>query len=232
MYVRIRGSRKKGHIKYGNSINALILGHEIRHGWQHLCLSENLQNPTSPDEKILLDRFIEADGRTIEFGVTLQIVHSMGLDNAYAQNLFASFDKYEKQICEYSIEKVKELGSSPTALKQAMRQVFDWWIAHAPVAPKDYDNQTEDLISSGTSNKLYGLFYKITNKGCAPQQYFNNTGINPKYVQDLVKELGELGEHMDGNYLTETTGLDFMNEFYTRPCNYKLERAAQKFTQS
>jgi hypothetical protein len=228
-YIRMRGFRRQGKIEYGDHMNALILGHEIRHVWQHMSLSSGVQNPISPEEQILLDRFIEADGRAVEFGLTIQIAHEMTLNHEYAHNLLACFDGYEKEICEYSIKKIEELGQRPDLLKQAMRNVFDWWVAHSPTAPDVYDQGTEESLKMGTKNTFYKAVFDLVNKGFSPRPCYIRSGIDAAYVENLVEELGSLGSIMGGNYLTESDGLSFTDEFYTRPCQYRLEREAQKF---
>ena len=228
-YNLASGTRVPGKVEYGQHLNAMILGHELRHGWQHLKLPADCLNPQSPDEFILLDRFIEADGRAVEFGITLQIAEAMHFNHEYSWHLLASLDDYEKQICEYDTAKAQEIARSPEKLQQAMRRAFDLWISQTPYAPAAYDDQAQDRLQSASTSKLYKIFFRVARNGLSPKQAFTRTGIDPAYVDKLVHNLGYLGDQMRGNYLTATNGPSFTDRFYTLPNNYKLEREARKF---
>ena len=227
-YVAKRGSRKPGYILYGEFCNAAIVGHEIRHATQHLTLPTDLLNPSSAEEQILLDRFIEADARAIGFGITLQIVHELKLSNDYAFHLLGYLDDHEKEICDYSYEKLNVICASPKKLKQAMRNVFDWWIAHGPQLHGSYDKDTENTLKMAQASKLYRAFFNSRNKDkdkLLATPCYDRTGIDPAYVEERNPLASS--DNMEGNYLTETKGPSFTDEFYTRPCQYRLEREAE-----
>ena len=208
-----------GHIEVGTHMNASVLGHEIRHAWQHLELSSALLNPRSAQDFILFKRFIEADARAIQFGVSLQTIHAFRSDNNYAYNLIGCLNRSEKDICERNVERLEEICSSPKEIKMAMRRAFDNWIAVGP-AQRVYEDQIRDIIST----KDHGSLLQKSFAKLAGNPQFTEKEMNPDYPQQLAAALGSLGDKMEGNYLTETDGPDFNAPFYTRICNYQLER--------
>lgn len=234
-YHHISGTRIPGVIKVNLLVNALLLGHELRHAWQHLTLPGEVLCPRTPEEKILLDHFLEADGRATEFALTIQMAHSMGIHqradgrvygNEYAHNLLACLDPYQKEVLEYDLKKMDEIVASPQKLKQAMRQVFDLWITQVSLAPEVYRQETEKHLGfAKRQGKLEAIFNRYIRGGLSSLPQFTEQGIRPAYVEMLTKSLGELCG-MGGNYLTESKGPAFTSEFYTRICDVRLEKAA------
>lgn len=234
IYHHTTGMRTLGHIEIGRMANALLIGHELRHAWQFMTLPGHVLSPNSPEEQVLLDHFIEADGRAFEFGLTIQIVNDMGVfktangeyyGNEYAHNLLACLDPYEKEVLEYSLTTLKDICDSPAKFKQAMRQVFDLWITIVPVAPEAYKAETEKHLQAAERSIVTKLFNRIIRGGLSGKPNYVSSGIRPQYVQSLIESLGQLGDSMPGNYLTETTGLDFTSEFYSRICDFRLENS-------
>ncbi|MBI4030521.1 MAG: hypothetical protein HY370_02500 [Proteobacteria bacterium] len=225
IYEHARGGARKGVIKLGQYANALLLGHEIRHAWQHLRLPPELFYPSSAQAQILLDRFIEADARAIEFGVALQTIHEMRVENGYAWSLLASMGDCQKEIIECSVEKLDEICSSPEKLKQAMRQAFDGWIAISPAAPSSYREKTEKTLRIAHISKIGKRFFDIVNGGRQPIPCYTESDMDGDYPGNLAAALGFLGDHMNGNYLMETKGPAFNSPFYTRICDFRLECA-------
>lgn len=225
-YVYRQGSRVEGFIEMRYEAHAAVLGHEIRHAWQHLCLPDSLAYPDSPEKQVMLDRFVEADARAVEFGVALQTIHNPGSDESrYAGNLMASLDDYQKEIFEHSAKMLHEISNSPDLFRQAMRQAFDRWIAFSPAAGEHYRTQTEGALrdASASGGLLKGLF-NVRNKWGSPRYAAKGLG---DYPQRLAEALGYLGDRMEGNYLTDTKGLAFDSKFYTRICDFRLERAVE-----
>lgn len=221
-----------GNIRIGELANALLIGHELRHACQFMTLPGEVLSPQSPEEAVLLGHFLEADGRAFEFGLTIQIVNEMRLmqdedgyvyGNEYAHNLLASLDDYEKEVLEYSLPKLKEICNSPEKFKQAMRQVFDLWITIAPNAPEAYREETEKTLDMAISSEWKHKVMGVLKDGLTMRPNYISRGIRPEYVQKLVESLGNLGPSVPGNYLTDTKGLDFTSEFYTRVCDFRIE---------
>lgn len=229
LYLHTRGSVLKGNILFGKKINVLLLGHEIRHAWQHLRLPPALQNPDSAQGQIFLDRFIEADARAIEFGVALQTIHAMRTSHRYSYNLIACFDRYQKEICESSMERLEEICASPAEIKMAMRRAFDHWIAIGPTQ-KEYDENTQKTLDMARTGHHLRKVFNFFSGGRGVLPVYTRDHLDPAYPQKLAEAIGFLGDDMGGNYLTQTTGPDFNSAFYTRICHYRLERAAAQIS--
>lgn len=60
---------------------------------------------------------------------------------------------------------------------------------------------------------------------------YTRESLDPEYPQKLAEALGFLGDKMGGNYLTETSGPAFNSDFYTRVCNYRLERSVARIAE-
>lgn len=227
-YIHVFGNYKPGHIEYGEFMHAVILGHELRHVEQHLSPVMRQVMPTSPEEHILLSRFIEADARAVEFGIAMQIIGDMGHKNDYGQNLLACLDRYQKQICRFSFSEVDRLGHEPLRLKHAMRTAFDCWMAFSP-SQTLYEDLTRDAIKMTRAGRIERAFATLVNRGTDPIPRYTRRGISPEFLQTVTEAFGQLGGGtLPGNYLTETKGLPFDNPFYTRINNYKLERLADR----
>lgn len=229
-YVRIYNQKTPGTVEYGKRIHATLLGHELRHVWQHLSPAFAEIRPQSPEEQILHDRFMEADARAVEFAITAECAYALGRWNLYAQNLVACLDPYQKEILLFSDKELTHISSQPAAMKQAMRMAFDKWIGMSPLQPK-YDEQTEKTISLSETGFWSRTFSRIANRGkeSYPPSY-SYRGISPDFLPRLTQALGGMGPYREGNYLLDTNGLPFDDPFYTRTCNYRLESRAARIT--
>lgn len=229
-YTYRPGSRENGAIEMRYAAHAATLGHEIRHAWQHLCLPPvSLACPDSPEKQVMLDRFMEADARAVEFGVAIQTIDDQeSQDSRYAGNLMASLDDYQKEIFEHSAGKLHEICNSPALFRQAMRQAFDRWMAFSPNASEHYRAQTEETLKGAVvSGGLLRSLFNVRNKGGSPRYTAKGLG---DYPQKLAEALGYLGNRVEGNYLTDTRGPAFNSEFYTRICDFRLERAVENLS--
>lgn len=232
IYARQHAGQKPGVVQHGRCLHAALLGHELRHAWQHLVCEPMMPTPQSAEEQILYDRFMEADARAIEFMLTVQCVSSMGTSNIYAENLIACLDDYQKRICLYSDKELLRLASEPAALKQATRQVFDQWIVRSPFQLK-YDESTEEIIKLSQTGGLQRLFSRMGNvilgnsfRDSYP--HYSKQGVSSEFIDGVVDVLGKTGViNEEENYLRDSKGLSFDNEFYTRICNYHLEKCTK-----
>ncbi len=236
-YSSVMGSKKPGIIQHGTRVHAALLGHELRHAWQDLVCNPKIQPPQSPEEQIIYDRFIEADASAIEFMITIQCVAGMGVSNVYSENLIGCLDSYQKQICLYSSEELLRLANEPLALSQATRQAFDQWIVRTPIA-SGYDLMTEQKIALSKTGELKRFFAR-GGMAISEQSFddiyprYTRRGVDPQFVEKLVDVLGDIGmQGRDSNYLRDSEGLPFMDEFYTRICNYRLEKLAESISPS
>jgi|GEM_PF-2660191 len=220
-YIYHPRKAKAGVVEYGDSVNAMILGHEIRHGWQHLALPVKILHPTAPAEKVLCSTFLEADARAIEFGVALQTIHTLRDNNEYSHSLIISLDQYQKEICAYSMDKVNEICNSPVKLKQALRDAFDGWIAISP-AMEPYEARKYSELKKSSVGRIRRCFNDFMQGGRHVVPCFSRTTMNPDYPRAVAQALGDMGAGA-GNYLSESKGPDFNDDFYTRPCNYQIE---------
>lgn len=235
-YVYEAGTRNPGKIEYKDHPLPQHFGHELRHAWQQMELPEDVLNPVSPDEAILLNRFKEGDAAAVELGIAVQLIYflrycsSFETDKRIANKIFTGLSQDQKSIIGSKIDAVIALHNSSDNLKQAMRRAFDLAIAHMP-ASKGYRKQAEEHLgapATGAKHRIRGLarlFFKRPSKQSGHIR-FSRRGIDPAYVQKLVNALGFMGEEMPGNYLTDTKGPAFNSRFYTGTGDFRLERHA------
>lgn len=230
LYISSPIAGKFGHFEIGNRVHATLLGHEMRHFWQDFSGIRTRMQPISAEEYILMNRFIEADARAIELGITIQVAASLRLDNDYASHLVACLDHEQKRILEYDVDKLERAAHEPALMKQILRQGFDNWIVLSP-AQKAYDERTETEIREQEKAER-SIRYRLSGgaRRHSKAVEFTATGLRPAFVATLVEALGVLppGEHNNettggGNYLIESKGLDFADSFYTRICNHRIE---------
>lgn len=239
-YVYQIGSGKPGKVEYKNVPRTHQFGHEYRHAWQHLELSRDIPEPSSPEEVVLLERFQEADAAAFEFGVAVETVNRRIFKAGFESEKPAGFKIFGKLSNDWKgiigpVENVRDLCLAPEKLKQAMRRAFDLAIAHFP-ASEGYRKQAEkkmgDPVVETKKARVSGLarlFFKRPRGEVGAVRVYARRGIDPAYVQKLVDALGYMGPEMPGNYLTETKGPAFDSEFYTGINDIQLERRAQAF---
>lgn len=232
-YIHGEHSRQPGMVEYASFLTPSILGHEYRHAWQHL--TGIMAIPAgSPEEMILRDRFIEADARAFEFATAVEYIAAVGVKNNYARCMLGAMESWSKEILRYSEDEVLRLGQDAEALKQAMRHVFDRWISLTPRAEIYNTLSIEALEKTRKPGRLSRLFkgqvldvvFDMLDPAAPPEKMFQYRGVTPAFVDGLVKRLGQMDETGHDNYLTQTAGLPFTHDFYTRVHDFRLERVA------
>lgn len=214
-------------IDYGESLNVLIMGHELRHAWWFMAADEVSLKPASPEEYILKKRFIEADARAISVGLAAQVYYESDAKPDYIKHLLATLDATERETFRRSRSWLRTVGSDNDLLKTTMRAHFDKWIALSP-AQSRYDGLLLDELDSLLSpTSLLDPEALVRRKGSTEMAFPPSRGVRPEFVQALVGKMGVYNDQKD-NYLTQTEGLDFMDPFYTRICNYRLEQLVSK----
>lgn len=214
-------------IEHGISVNALIIGHELRHAWWVMVGDKGNLKPVSPEEYILRERFMEADARAIEVGLMSQIAYAYPYEDDYVQHLLASLEPLDLESFGYSYNRLCAVGRDPQMLKATMRAHFDKRIAVSP-AEAFYEQKifekVDSLLSPPSSSGIRGLIRRMA----ATEVTLPSSGvIRPEFVNDLINRMGVYNDNGD-NYLTQTKGPDFMNPCYTRVCNYRLEELASQ----
>lgn len=218
--ISFRPMKLKHKIEYDSAVTVSDLGHEFRHAWWFLKGKKKLLPPVSVEEFVLLQHFIEADGRAFGFAILAQAAAFMGEDDKYIKNLLPVLTSDEVEECAGSFKRLCQIGEKPDLLKKAMRRQFDRWIALSPVA-LTYDREIAREILPMRKARSFELCVRAL----FGDAIFSKKGvIRPSFVQDLVEKVGVCGNRF--NYLTETKGLPFTDPFYTRLCNYRLEREA------
>lgn len=217
---------EKGKILTGDGVNALILGHEGRHAWQYNTLKQDF---TSPEEFVLRECFFEADARAIHFGLTLQIMHNLR-SHIYCRRLKDILTPYEKEFISGGEEEIARIVKRPEVMAQTMRESFDKWIIHWTATQRYDDNIIKNMNNIPHARiKKGSLRGQLANLFNLP--HFKGRGIRPDYPESLAQSLGFTGDPDIPNYLLDTTGPALNSDFYTRICNYRVEREADKIAQ-
>lgn len=220
------GTRTAGTVFFRQGVETQVFGHEVRHAWQHLELPEDAQ-PSSPEEAVLYERFIEADAAAAEMAVTIEKISYLSQPSFFSSNVskafFASLSSDDRANIE-TVERAQALCKNPDELKQTMRLAFDRAIARLPAIPA-YREQVEDRLNNSAPRRVSGLarlFYKSARRSsCIP---FTHSGMRPGYPQKLAAALGDMGGALPGNYLLDSRGPPFDCDFYTRICDIDLEK--------
>lgn len=216
----------KDKIIYEKKLNALILGHEGRHAWQYRSLPSKLREPSSGHGQIIFDRFIEADARAVHLGAVFQMAASMNVKNCYVRDVLKSLSEHEREIYGHDPNNISKIADSPEKLKQAMRKSFDAYIRLGIAS--EYDEQTSRKIDSAKKSKLSRAFFISVLGGNAFVPCHTQDKMDENYPSALAEHLGRLDQGWQGNYLLDTDGPEINSAFYTRVCNYRLERQIPK----
>jgi hypothetical protein len=216
----------QSHILYGGQVNALSLACELRRCWQFRGDVAKSVKPVSVEEYVTLRRFTEADIKAWEFGVAMQAVHVRSLQDTYSGHMIACMDNDTKRLLEYDVERLMTIAGDSGLLRQAMRQVFDNWIAHSPSQNDDEKKIKEEIEILQSRSGISSLFSKMAKPNSLSKIKLRKQGIRANFMAELAQALGATSAKNEGNYLTGTEGAAWLDPLYTQICSYHLEDLA------
>jgi hypothetical protein len=198
---RVAGSDQS--VTVGPGMHAGVLGHELRHAWQHNEIPIEKQLMKSPRDALAHIRLVEADARAVGIFLGMQDMRMRGRNQKAAEE--QSIDDLDRMAVRQFYRHMDRAAGKPEDISIMLRMMFEMYMRLAPTF-EAYERMAVDHLLSmaegNTARKVTGGLVSLFNRSAGKYMAHSLTAAqpDPDAIRDFTDSLGQFPGGA-GNYL-------------------------------
>ena len=189
-------------------VHAGVLGHELRHAWQHSAMPAHLYRPSSPREFLGLMRMMEADAHAVGSYLGMMAMSMQGY--GFSKAMDEALDSIERAIVRNFYKDIGRSGNNVQQTALMLRMIFEMYMGAAPQFQQYEDYYARRILrvaeheASGTRtalSRIAGIFNREA--GAELGHCFTRRAPDRAVMQEMAGIVGQMPGSA-GHYIFHT----------------------------